>query len=153
MPLPLRLIRSPGLGELLVQGFDALTRVMLRLAIERRDVLTPEVRCAYRAVHSGWSERAGMLKFTRELPLGPGGSVDRMNREIEAEMERQLSNLPVQIAWGMKDLVLHPTYIETCWLETFPDADVMRLEDAGHFVQEDAHERIVPALVRFIAEL
>ena len=53
----------------------------------------------------------------------------------------------------MKDLVLHPTYIETCWLETFPDADVMRLEDAGHFVQEDAHERIVPALVRFIAEL
>ena len=153
MPLPLRLIRSPGLGELLVQGFDTLTRVMLRVAIERRDALTPEIRRAYRDVHSGWSERAGMLKFTRELPLAPGGSVDRMNREIEAGMQRHFAKLPVQISWGMKDLVLRPSYIETCWLETFPDAQVMRIEDAGHFVQEDAHERIVPALTEFVRSL
>jgi pimeloyl-ACP methyl ester carboxylesterase len=30
---------------------------------------------------------------------------------------------------------------------TFPDAVVTRLPDAGHFVQEDAYERVVPALL------
>jgi pimeloyl-ACP methyl ester carboxylesterase len=29
-------------------------------------------------------------------------------------------------------------------------AEVVRLEDAGHYLQEDAHERIVPALVEFL---
>ena len=35
-------------------------------------------------------------------------------------------------------------------LDTFPEASVTRLEDAGHYLQEDAHERIVPELVSFV---
>jgi hypothetical protein len=30
---------------------------------------------------------------------------------------------------------------------------VTKLEDAGHYLQEDAHERIVPELVRFVGRL
>jgi pimeloyl-ACP methyl ester carboxylesterase len=33
-----------------------------------------------------------------------------------------------------------------------PDAEVMRIEDAGHYLLEDGHERIVPALLDFLAE-
>ena len=44
-------------------------------------------------------------------------------------------------------------YLETLWLDTFPDASVTRLEDAGHYLQEDAHERIVPELVSFVNAL
>jgi hypothetical protein len=43
-----------------------------------------------------------------------------------------------------------PAYLDTLWLDTFPDATVTRLEDAGHYLQEDAHERIVPELVSFV---
>ena len=38
-------------------------------------------------------------------------------------------------------------------LATFPSATVTRLEDAGHYLQEDAFERIVPELVAFVAAL
>jgi pimeloyl-ACP methyl ester carboxylesterase len=38
------------------------------------------------------------------------------------------------------------------WLRTFPNAEVTRLDDAGHFLQEDAHERIMPELLRFLAQ-
>ena len=31
-----------------------------------------------------------------------------------------------------------------------PHADVLRLADAGHYLQEDAHERIIPALLHFL---
>jgi pimeloyl-ACP methyl ester carboxylesterase len=40
--------------------------------------------------------------------------------------------------------------LEGLWLRTFPDAQVTRLEDAGHYLQEDAHELIVPELIRFL---
>jgi hypothetical protein len=48
----LRLFQLRGVGEVLVQGFDAFKPLMLRLAIERRESLTPSMRRAYRAVHS-----------------------------------------------------------------------------------------------------
>lgn len=39
------------------------------------------------------------------------------------------------------------------WLDTFPEATVTRLEDAGHYLQENAHERIVGELVSFVNRL
>jgi haloalkane dehalogenase len=47
----------------------------------------------------------------------------------------------------MKDIAFTPEVLDRLWLDTFPDADVLRIEDAGHYLQEDAHERIVPALL------
>jgi len=53
----------------------------------------------------------------------------------------------------MRDPAFTPQFLDGLWLRTFPDAEVTRLEDAGHFVQEDAHERVVPELLRFLAQL
>jgi pimeloyl-ACP methyl ester carboxylesterase len=50
----------------------------------------------------------------------------------------------------MKDPAFLPSYLYTLWLDTFPDAGVTKLEDAGHYLQEDAHERIVPELLEFL---
>ncbi|QIZ50375.1 hypothetical protein [Dickeya zeae] len=52
--------------------------------------------------------------------------------------------------WGMKEPAFRPELLERYWLRDFPKADVLRLEDASHYLQEDAHERIVPALVEFL---
>ena len=50
----------------------------------------------------------------------------------------------------MKDLAFTPQMLDQAWLKTFPDAQVTRIEDAGHYLQEDAHERIVPELLDFV---
>ncbi len=57
---------------------------------------------------------------------------------------------PVFIAWAMKDPAFTPEYLNNLWLRDYPEAELLRLEDAGHYLQEDAHERIVPALVDFL---
>lgn len=62
-------------------------------------------------------------------------------------LERDSLSKPVSIAWAMKDIAFTPSVLDLLWLKTFPDATVLRLEDAGHYLQEDAHERIVPALL------
>jgi pimeloyl-ACP methyl ester carboxylesterase len=76
-----------------------------------------------------------------------------MNAEIEAGLQQHFRSKPVGICWAMKDIAFLPTYLDTLWLETFPDASVTRLEDAGHYLQEDAYETIVPELVEFVGRL
>lgn len=51
----------------------------------------------------------------------------------------------------MKDPVFtEEAFLKRLWLGTFPDADVVRIADASHFVQEDAHEVIVPELLELL---
>ena len=68
---------------------------------------------------------------------------------LEGGLWRHFADRPVAIAWGMKDPAFTPRWLEL-WLQTFPHADVLRLADAGHYLQEDAHERIIPALLHFL---
>jgi pimeloyl-ACP methyl ester carboxylesterase len=154
LPLPLHLFRTPLVGELLVKGLDAFKRGFLfGQGVVHRERLTPTVRRAYRDVHQGWSERSAILVFPREIPRTGEGPVVAMTTEIEERLKQHFRRKPVQIMWAMKDIAFLPVYLETLWLDTFPDARVTKLDDAGHYLQEDAHERIVPELVSFVGSL
>jgi haloalkane dehalogenase len=154
LPLPLHLFRTPLVGELLVKGVDAFKRGFLfGQGVVHRERLTPAVKRAYKDVHQGWSERTAILVFPREIPRTGEGPVVAMNADTEARLERHFRSKPVEIMWAMKDVAFLPAYLDTLWLKTFPDAKVTKLEDAGHYLQEDAHERIVPELVRFVNDL
>src|SRR5215211_7505033 len=151
LPLPLRLFRTPGVGEVMVKGLDLFKRVFLfRAGVVHRDRLTAEVKRAYRAPHPNWSSRTPILVFPREIPSGPDGPVSDLNAEIESGLEQHFRSKPVKIAWAMKDIAFTPEMLEGLWLRTFPDAEAMRIEDAGHYLQEDAHELIVPQLLEFL---
>lgn len=150
VPAPLHLFRAPGIGELLVQGCDALTRLAFARAIERREGLNRSARHAYRSVHPGWTQRAGMLAFARQLPVRDGGLVNDVNRDTAALLAQHFRTKPARIIWGERDLVLPAGLIDTAWLRTLPDADVTRLPEAGHFLQEDAPDYVVSELLRFL---
>jgi cis-3-alkyl-4-acyloxetan-2-one decarboxylase len=151
LPLPLRLFRMPGVGEVMVKGLDLFKRVFLfRTGVVHPERLTSDVKRAYHAPHPTWSSRTPILVFPREIPVRPEGPVSDLAGEIEQGLERNLRDRPVRIVWAMKDVAFTPQMVEAMWLRTFPDADVIRLQDAGHYLQEDAHERIVPELLEFL---
>jgi len=151
IPVPLRLFRAPGTGEVLVKGLNMFVRGFLfRAGVTRPERLTAEVRRAYLAPHPGWAARTAMLAFPRQIPSGPVGPVSDLAGAIEDGLRRHFADRPVAIVWGMKDPAFTPKWLEL-WLETFPRADVLRLTDAGHYLQEDAHEQIVPALLSFLS--
>jgi pimeloyl-ACP methyl ester carboxylesterase len=152
LPLPLRLFRTPLVGEVMVKGLDLFKRVFLfRAGVVHHERLTTEVKHAYREPHPSWSSRTPILVFPRQIPSGPEGAVSDLLGEIEQRLERDFRSKPVGIAWAMKDIAFTPDILERAWLNTFPDATVLRLDDAGHYLQEDAHERIVPALLEHLA--
>jgi pimeloyl-ACP methyl ester carboxylesterase len=152
LPLPLRLFRARGLGEVLVKGLHMFVRVFVfRVGVVHRERLTAEVRRAYLTPHPTWSSRTGVLVFPREIPVSGTGPVAELTARLERGLEQHFRDKPVRIMWGMRDPSFTPQMLDNLWLRTFPTAAVTRLEDAGHFLQEDAHERIVPELLGWLA--
>ena len=150
LPLPLHLFRTPGVGEVLVKGGHAFVRVFLFGAgVVHHERLTKEVRAAYLAPHPTWATRTPILVFPREIPGGPEGRVadfcDGVHRGLRAFADR-----PVMIAWAMKDVGFTEDVLEDLWLSDFPRAEVHRIENAGHYLHEDAHEIIVPKMIDFL---
>ncbi len=149
LPPPLRLFRIRGVGELFVKALHLIARAfLLGSGVRRHDRLTPLVRKAYLAPHPSYSTRTALLVFAREFPDGPRGPVadlqDRIHKGLAA-----LASCPVLIAWGGKDTILTRATLDR-WKQDFPRAEVLELPEAGHFLQEDAPEQIVPALLDFL---
>ena len=68
---------------------------------------------------------------------------------IEKGLER-LADKPMLILWGDQDWCFSPAFREE-WERRFPDAQVQAWDDVGHYVMEDAPERVVNAVRAFMA--
>ena len=147
LPIPLKLFRTPIVGEAMVKGAHLFVHGFLfRAGVVHRDRIDANARKAYTAPHPTYGSRTPILVFPREIPADPTGRVADFLGEVEAGLAR-LKDTPTMIAWAMKDVAFLPRYLDELWLRSFPGADVLRLPDAGHYLQEDAHERIVPKLI------
>lgn len=153
-PLPLRLFRTPVVGEVMVKGLKLFHRVFLfRVGVVHRDRLTPMVKRAYLAPHPTWSSRTGVLAFPRQIPAHPDDPLSVYLLGVEQRLTREFGHRPVKIVWAMKDVGFTPDMLEDLWIPMFPCAAVVRLDDAGHYLQEDAHEQIVPELLDFLENM
>ena len=69
-------------------------------------------------------------------------------KSIEEKLEN-FRNRPVLILWGKKDFCFNDHFLNR-WKKFFPDAEVHEMEDAGHYVVEDAYEDIIPWIWDFL---
>ena len=53
--------------------------------------------------------------------------------------------VPVKLVWGMRDPVFQPIFLDQ-WIELFPEAEVVRVESAAHYVPEDEPGAVIEAL-------
>jgi pimeloyl-ACP methyl ester carboxylesterase len=146
----LRLLRAPGIGALGVKGRDGLTETFLfKSGLAHPERLDDDAKAAYRAAHPSWRSRTPLLAFPRQIPLRPGGEVADLTSATEEGLRRDLRGKPAALCWGMRDILFGEEVVRR-WLETLPDAEVIRLDDAGHFLQEDAPEEVARRLVAFL---
>jgi pimeloyl-ACP methyl ester carboxylesterase len=146
----LRVFRTPIAGELAIKGAHAFVHGFLfRGGVLHRDRITRSVRRAYLAPHPSWSSRTGILEFPRQLPDGPQAPISAWLGDVHDRLVA-LADRPVLIIWAEQDPAFTPQMLEELWLPDFPDAQLLRLPDAGHYLQEDAYELIVPRLLEFL---
>jgi haloalkane dehalogenase len=148
MPRRIALCRVPVLGRLAVQGLNGFVRAAMRMAVCNRHRITPAVRAGIAAPYDSWAHREAIYRFVADIPMSPRHPSYATLAGIEAGLPR-LAAAPWLFVWGMRDWCFTPQFLET-FLEHFPEAETHRLADAGHWVVEDAHERIVQIVERFL---
>ncbi|MFQ5592161.1 MAG: alpha/beta fold hydrolase [Phycisphaerae bacterium] len=147
-PRRIRLCGLPWVGELLVQRLNAFARCALHMACAKRERLTEAVKRGYLLPYDCPAHRLATLRFVRDIPLAPRVPSYQIVKRIEASLAR-FADRQVMLIWGAKDFLFNDWYLGE-WVARFPEAAVHRFEDAGHYVVEDAHERIIPLMREFM---
>jgi haloalkane dehalogenase len=145
LPPFLREFRTEGLGEILALGGNLFVE-SIPGGMRRRDP-DPVMMDAYRAPFPDYWSRAGTLAFQREIPLTER---DR-SAPLMASIHERLSDVsvPVLLVWGMRDPVFQPVFLDQ-WRELFPNAQVVELPDASHYLVEDSPGEVTGAIEGFL---
>jgi cis-3-alkyl-4-acyloxetan-2-one decarboxylase len=149
VPTFFRFLRARVSGEVLVKGGHVFVRQFLfKKAIAHPERLGEHERAAYLAPHPSWDSRTGVLAYPRLIPWDEGNPTRPLGEHVEEQFAR-LAAKPALICWALQDPAF-PRGMLKRWRQRLPEAEVHELDDASHFLQEDAHERITPLLVDFL---
>ncbi len=149
-PFRIRICRTPILGQWAVRKLNLFARAALRMAVNKRERMTPAVRAGLLAPYDSWENRVAIYRFVADIPASQRHPTWQTLSDIESGLPT-LADRPIMAIWGMRDWCFTPACLDR-FLDVFPDAEVHRLQDAGHYVIEDAHEEIVPLVERFLSE-
>jgi haloalkane dehalogenase len=146
LPFSLWLSRDTSLGSVLVRGFNAFSRGAVRYCVTRP--LSPAVRAGYLAPYDSWRNRIAVLRFVQDIPLASGDRSFATVHAVQESLDR-FRGVPMLICWGGRDFVFDDSFFAE-WQRRFPEAEVHRFEEAGHFVLEDAGAEILPLVRDFL---
>jgi haloalkane dehalogenase len=137
-----RLFGSP-IGRFLYLQMNASARGLIPLAYGDRTKLTPAIHGQYIAPFPRPEDRHGMFAFAQQMAAGAPWCATLWERRAA------LADLPAAIVWGMRDPAFGPKFLAR-WREVLPDAEVLELPGAGHFVQEEEPAAAIGALRRLL---
>lgn len=148
-PLPrlLELIRSER-GEKFVLEKNGYLEPALVGTTHRPENLTKTVLDAYRAPFPTPESRLALLCWSRDIPVHETDPSYLEMKRIEEALVRFIGT-PILLVWGMRDPVLPESVLRT-WQRTYPQATAAEIEDASHFLQEDAPQRIMLCIAEFL---
>ena len=146
-PRLLELIRSER-GEAFVLQKNGYLEPALRGTTYHSEQLTKIVMEAYRAPYPTPESRLALLCWSRDIPVQETDVSYAEMKQIEQGLS-QFSRTPILLVWGMKDPVLSVSVLHR-WQQLYPHATTHELEDASHFLQEDAPERVVQWIEAFL---
>lgn len=146
VPWQIALGRDWAVGEWIIRGFNAFSAGASWLGVTRR--MPADVRRAYVAPYDSWAHRIATIRFMQDIPLGPGDRawplLNAAGRALPSFADR-----PAFLGWGLKDFVFDHLFLERFQAD-LPQAQTMAFADAGHYVLEDKHEVLVPAVRAFL---
>lgn len=147
LPFRIGICRVPVLGDILIRGFNAFAGMAVFMACKKRERMTPEVKAGYLAPYNNYANRIATLRFVQDIPMSPRDSSYALMQSIEKGLVH-FKDHPMLIIWGEKDFCFNDYFLEH-WKQLYPQARVKKIPDAGHYVVEDAWEKIVPWIKDF----
>ena len=136
------MMASP-LGQYLIKRRNYFVKGVMPRAVGSKGALTEEAMEHYRRAQPTPAERAA----NAALPGHIVGATDWL-REIWDERSAFTSK-PALVLWGNKDIAFRTKELDR-WRAELTDCEVHEFADCGHFLAEEAPDRIVPLLRTFM---
>jgi len=146
IPRRIAACRIPVFGKLAVRGLNAFARAATFMTVEKP--LPPTVKRGYLLPYDGYANRVAVSAFVQDIPMGKDHPSHGELQAIAESLQR-FAHLPIRFLWGMRDWCFTPAFLEE-WLRYWPNAEVTRFDDAGHYVFEDAAREFEDELAAFL---
>ncbi|NJB78750.1 alpha/beta fold hydrolase [Xanthomonas arboricola] len=146
MPWQIAMGRHWGPGEWFIRTFNAFSSGASWFGVSRR--MPAEVRRAYVAPYNNWRNRISTIRFMQDIPLSPADQAWSL-LERSAQALPSFADRPAFIAWGLRDICFDKHFLAG-FRTALPNAEVTAFDDANHYVLEDKHEVLVPAIRAFL---
>jgi len=147
LPIRLRLIRNiKPFATLAVLGLNIFAFGALFMASYKG--LKKDVKSGLIAPYNSWNSRIATLKFVQDIPVSEKDPSYRLAKYVDDNLYR-LRHIPMLILWGEHDFVFDMDFLLE-WRRRFPDAKSVTFKDAGHYVLEDASDKIIPIVKNFL---
>lgn len=148
MPPALAFARSTRLGGWLVLRGNAFAWMATRVTTTKP--LPPEVKQGYLHPYDSPENRIATLRFVVDIPLQPADPSYALVAET-ATLLHGLESHPALACWGEKDWVFDHHFLRV-FTEIWPQMEVHRFPDAGHYVLEDERDAVIGHIGRFLGE-
>ncbi len=90
----------------------------------------------------------GAIAFPRDIPVGNDHPSAGTMRSIQKKLNLLRDKAKI-IIWGMQDPIF-PERVLDWWKKIYPNTESHELTEAGHFLQEDAPEKIIAIIRGFL---
>jgi len=147
-PRLIEMIRSSGGEKFVLEKNGYLERALIGTT-RHVEWLSGPVMDAYRAPFPTPETRVAMLCWSRDIPVAEADPSYPEMQRIEDSLTL-FATTPTLIVWGMLDPVL-PDSVLRWWQDVYPHAIIHEIEDASHFLQEDAPQQIGGYIRDFMA--
>jgi haloalkane dehalogenase len=147
IPARIAVCRVPVLGALLVRGLNGFAGPATTMAMHSRS-LTPTEKRGYLLPYDSWAHRVAVHRFVRDIPMERNHPTRPVLQQISSRLDL-LSDRKMMIVWGRRDFCFDDAFLRH-WTEIYPQAEVRRFNDAGHYVLEDAGEAAVNLMADFV---
>ncbi|MDA8138367.1 MAG: alpha/beta fold hydrolase [Desulfobacteraceae bacterium] len=147
IPIRLKLLRTPNpIMDWAVLHLNLFARVALYMA--PRQKLSADVKKGLIAPYGSPQHRLATLKFVQDIPLTPDDPSGSIVAEVQQHLERICAR-PTLLIWGAHDFVFDRGYFEE-FRRRIPHAQSHWLTEAGHYLLEDAPEKIAGIIQNFL---
>jgi len=146
-PWPLWLSRHTPISSLFVRGFNGFVKGTAWIGTTRNK-MSNDIKKAYLWPYDSWANRRSVHRFVQDIPLTPKDKTWPVLKQVEADLPK-LASKPMLIAFGLKDLVFDHHFLKG-WTDRFPHAEVIRYEDASHYVLEDVGQELWTKIRSFL---
>ena len=147
LPRRIALCKAPLIGPALVRGLNGFAAPAVWMSMSRRPLSKIESK-AYLWPYDSWAHRVAVSGFVQDIPMSPAHTSWPTLIAVERGLD-QFTDRPTLVVWGGRDFCFNDHFFNE-WKKRLPQAKTMYLEDAGHYVLEDATNDAVPRITDHI---